>query len=113
MGNSVLSIQERDRGGGDELKSQAYELEGRRSVRFMSVDDSVRPGGPGGGVPDGASGKEPTCQCRRPKRRGCNSWVGKIPWRDLPVPFQYPCLEKPRDRGAWWATVHGVTESWT
>ena len=26
-------------------------------------------------------------------------------------PLQYPCLENPRDRGAWWATVHGVTES--
>ena len=22
-------------------------------------------------------------------------------------------LENPMDRGAWWATVHGVTESWT
>ena len=27
--------------------------------------------------------------------------------------FQYPCLENPMDRGAWWATVHGVTKSWT
>ena len=35
----------------------------------------------GGGVPVGASGKEPTCQCRRHKRRGYDSWVGKIPWR--------------------------------
>ena len=26
-------------------------------------------------------------------------------------PFQYSCLENPMDRGAWWATVHGVTES--
>ena len=26
-------------------------------------------------------------------------------------PLQYPCLENPMDRGAWWATVHGVTES--
>ena len=26
-------------------------------------------------------------------------------------PLQYPCLENPVDRGAWWATVHGVTES--
>ena len=25
--------------------------------------------------------KEPTCQCRRCKRRGFNPWVGKIPWR--------------------------------
>ena len=23
-------------------------------------------------------------------------------------PLQYSCLEKPMDRGAWWATVHGV-----
>ena len=23
-------------------------------------------------------------------------------------PLQYTCLENPMDRGAWWATVHGV-----
>ena len=23
--------------------------------------------------------------------------------------LQYSCLENPMDRGAWWATVHGVT----
>ena len=23
-------------------------------------------------------------------------------------PLQYSCLENPTDRGAWWATVHGV-----
>ena len=28
-------------------------------------------------------------------------------------PLQYSCLEKPMDRGAWWATVHGVTKNWT
>ena len=28
-------------------------------------------------------------------------------------PFQCSCLESPMDRGAWWAMVHGVTESWT
>jgi len=27
-------------------------------------------------------------------------------------PFQY-CLENPVDRGAWWATVNGVTKSQT
>ena len=26
-------------------------------------------------------------------------------------PFQYSCLENSMDRGAWWATVHGVTKS--
>ena len=28
-------------------------------------------------------------------------------------PFQYSCLENPMDRGAWQATVHGVTKSQT
>ena len=28
-------------------------------------------------------------------------------------PLQYSCLENPVDRGAWWAAVHGVTQSQT
>ena len=28
-------------------------------------------------------------------------------------PLQYSCLENPMNRGAWWATVHGVAKSWT
>ena len=28
-------------------------------------------------------------------------------------PLQYSCLENLKDRGAWWATVHGVTRSQT
>ena len=28
-------------------------------------------------------------------------------------PLQYSCLENPMDRGAWWATVHGVPKSQT
>ena len=28
-------------------------------------------------------------------------------------PLQYSCLENHMDRGAWWATVHGVAKSWT
>ena len=27
--------------------------------------------------------------------------------------LQYPCLENPMDRRAWWATIHGVTKRWT
>ena len=27
-------------------------------------------------------------------------------------PLQYSCLENPMDRGAWRATIHGVTKSW-
>ena len=29
------------------------------------------------------------------------------------TPLQYSHLENPMDGGAWWAAVHGVTESWT
>ena len=25
-------------------------------------------------------------------------------------PLQYSCLENPMDRGAWWATVHGIAK---
>ena len=27
-------------------------------------------------------------------------------------PLQYSCPENPRDGGAWWAAVYGVTQSW-
>ena len=29
------------------------------------------------------------------------------------TPLQYSCLENPMGRGAWWAAVSGVAESWT
>ena len=28
-------------------------------------------------------------------------------------PFQYSCLENPRNRETWWAATYGVTKSWT
>ena len=33
--------------------------------------------------------------------------------KGMAYPLQYPCLENPMDRGAWWATVHGVTKNQT
>ena len=38
------------------------------------------------GLPGGTSGKQPTCQCRRCRRRRFNPWVGKIPWRRAQQP---------------------------
>ena len=49
----------------------------------------------------------------------------KIPWEKSQIlcivkgylgegngnPLQYSCLENPINRGAWWATVHGVAKS--
>ena len=29
---------------------------------------------------------------------------------EMATPLQYSCLENPMDRGAWQATVHGVTK---
>ena len=40
------------------------------------------------------------------------TWVWFLGWEDTLRrkynPLQYSCLENPMDRGAWWATVHGV-----
>ena len=39
--------------------------------------------------------------------------LGRFPGEGYGNPAQYSCLENPVDRGARWATVHGVTKSWT
>ena len=36
---------------------------------------------------------------------------GRSPGEGNGNPLQYSCLENPMDRGAWWATVHGVAKS--
>ena len=38
---------------------------------------------------------------------------GRSPGGGNGNPFHYSCLENPTDRGAWWATVHGVTKNRT
>ena len=38
------------------------------------------------------------------------SGLGRSPGIGNGNPLQYSCLENPTDRGAWWATVHGVAE---
>ena len=58
--------------------------------------------------------------CSDGKASACNAGdPGSIPGLGRPAggghgnPPQHSCLENPMDRGAWWATVHGVTESRT
>ena len=36
--------------------------------------------------------------------------LGRSPGEGNGDPVQYSCLENPMDRGAWWATVHGVAK---
>ena len=43
-------------------------------------------------------------------------WVRSLDWEDPPGEghgnsLQHSCLEKPMDRGAWQAKVHGIAES--
>ena len=56
-------------------------------------------------------GKASARQWRKDRRCGFDPWVGKIPGGGNGTPLQYSCLENPTDRGAWWATVHGVAKS--
>jgi len=38
---------------------------------------------------------------------------GRSPGGGHGNPLQYSCLENPKDRGGWWATVHGVSKTRT
>ena len=62
------------------------------------------------GFPGGSDGKESAFNAGDP---GSIPGSGRSPGEGNGNPLQYFCLENPMDRGAWWATVHGVTKSWT
>ena len=65
------------------------------------------------GLPIGSRGKEPDCQCRRPKKCRLGPLVRKMPWRRPRQPTLVFVPENPMDRGAWWVTIHRVTKSQT
>ena len=56
----------------------------------------------------GSVGQESTCSAGD---QGLIPGLGRSPGEGNGNPLQYSSLENPMDRGAWWATVHGVTES--
>ena len=58
----------------------------------------------------GSNGKESACKAGDP---GSIPGSGRSPGEENGNPLQYSCLGNPMDRGTWWATVHGVTTSWT
>ena len=88
----------------------------KRSISFLG-------GFPGGSVAKGSSlvaqwqrgllwwlsSKESACNVGNPHSI---PGVGRSPGGGNGHPLQYSCLENPMDRGAWWATVHGVEKSW-
>ena len=48
-----------------------------------------------------------------PANAGDAGDAGSIPGGENDNPLQYSCEENSMDRGAWWATVHGVAKSGT
>ena len=62
------------------------------------------------GFPGGSDGKESTCNAGD---LGSIPGSGRSPGEGHCNPLQYSCLENPKDRGAWRATVHGAAKSQT
>ena len=60
--------------------------------------------------PGGSDGKESACNVGN--LSSILGW-GRSLGEGNGSPFQYICLENSMGRGAWWATAHGVTKSWT
>ncbi|CAI9174558.1 unnamed protein product [Rangifer tarandus platyrhynchus] len=58
----------------------------------------------------GSGGKESACNAGDP---GSISGLGRSPGEGHSNPLQFSCLEYSMDRGAWQATIHGVTMSQT
>ena len=61
-------------------------------------------------LPGGSDSKESTCNVGD---LGLIPGLGRFPGGGHGNPLQCSCLENPMDRESWWATVHGVTKSWT
>ena len=60
-------------------------------------------------VPGGLDGKESACNA---EDLGLILGLGRSLGEGNGNPLQYSCLENSMDKGAWWATVHGVAKSW-
>ena len=72
------------------------------------METFLKPELPNFGFPAGSDGKESACNAGDP---GLIPELGRSPGEGNDKPLQYSCLRNPMDRGAWRATVHGVTKS--
>ena len=60
-------------------------------------------------LPGDSDSKEPACNAGD---LASVPELGRSPGGGHGNPLQCSYLENPMDRGAWWATVHGVAQSW-
>ena len=67
----------------------------------------------GCGFPGDAVVKNPPSNAGDAEDVGSIPGLGRSPGGGNGHPLPYSCLENPMDRGAWWATVHGVAKSRT
>ena len=59
------------------------------------------------------SGKESACNAEDERDVGSISGLVRSHEIENGNQLQYSCLENSMKRGAWWAIVHGVANSWT
>ena len=62
---------------------------------------------------DSSMGKESACNAEDTRDPSLIPRSGRSFGERNGNPLQCSCLENPRDGGAWWAAVYGVTQSWT
>ena len=61
--------------------------------------------------PGGTRVRNPPADTGDIREVGLTPGMGRLPRGGHGTPLQVACLENPMDRGAWWATAHGVAES--
>ena len=62
------------------------------------------------GFPSGSDSKESVSNAGDPR---WIPWSRGSPGEENGYPLQYSCLQYPKDREIWWATVHGISNSRT
>ena len=105
---SVLSVSDSDRRVpaelGQESQASSYLRKGN-PLASRVVQGGLRPLVVKGNFPGGSDGKESACNAGNP---GSIPGLGRSPGEGNGYPLQYSCLKNSMDRGARWATVHGV-----
>ena len=88
-----------------EAESEMVKMENSKNKTFkVEISNCLR------GFPGGSDGKESAC---RAGDLGLIPGSGRFLGGGNGNPLQYSCLKNPMDRRAWWATIHGVAQSWT
>ena len=78
-------------------------MEKEQGIKYMVIIIRI-------GFPGSLEGKKSACNA---EDQNSIPRLGRSPGERNGNPLQHYCLENSMYRGAWWATDHGVTKSWT